>query len=753
MRARLLATAASAAVLFGAAPHRVPLTVYRAPSGTRPAGASTQRATDAVLPDGRIAAPVGTTIFVGTNPQGIALTPDDRYAIVSNDGASPGVVPRAGLLVAGDSLAVVDCATMRVVDVFHDPDDAFYAGVTAVRDPRNPAQTLVLASDGPHDAIRVFDLGENGVLSPETSIVLPLADAPGLAIDRHAFPSSIALSRDGRTAYVVESVGQIVAAIDIATRAVVDGAAVGLSPFPLAVANGRLYVLNAGLAAYRVLAHPVRTPTFGAPDVDPEGASSLATLPLDSNGSIDPNTDASFLRMDPIPDGIKTVGGIIPSALVARNDGRYAYAALSNVDRIAILSLRPQPRVVNGLDLRLFPNAPYGTQPSAEALSADDSHLYVALAGLNAVAVLNARDPERLHRLGLIPTGWYPSALALSRDGRFLYVTDAQGIAGWGMLQRIDLRRLPLGPATLLALRYNRTAAYARPNALVPPLRSLQRSDGIRHVIYISVGLDGIDTPNLRALASQFSLAENFYAPPLGPMALQMATAANVTLPVERDAALGDARAPLDGLGTDPNEYPRAGFIFNALARAGETFRDYGALERVSGYRDGFYTFDVPLLAALAGNTDPNYAAASSRDTDRELSLEFARDYGALAGEDRVPDFVYVRLPPSPGAEAQTDAALGEIVDTISHSPQWRSTALFVVSQGAAKSAAIVVSPYARHGFVDHEHLSTASVVKTEEEILGLPPLGIDDLLATDLMPCFTPAPNPAPFQALGLPP
>jgi len=54
----------------------------------------------------------------------------------------------------------------------------------------------------------------------------------------------------------------------------------------------------------------------------------------------------------------------------------------------------------------LFDRGPYGTQPTALALSRDASRLYVALSGLNAIAVIDARDPLHLHRLGLIPTGW-----------------------------------------------------------------------------------------------------------------------------------------------------------------------------------------------------------------------------------------------------------------------------------------------------------------------------------------------------------
>ncbi len=130
---------------------------------------------------------------------------------------------------------------------------------------------------------------------------------------------------------------------------------------------------------------------------------------------------------------------------------------MTNVDRIATVALRGTPRAVGGTELRLFDKGPYGTQPAALALSKDGSRLYVALAGLNAVAVIDARDPVHLHRLGLIPTGWYPTALALASDDRTLYVVNTKGYghdagftgdpaifadsnATWSTLQKVDLR-------------------------------------------------------------------------------------------------------------------------------------------------------------------------------------------------------------------------------------------------------------------------------------------------------------------------
>ena len=131
--------------------------------------------------------------------------------------------------------------------------------------------------------------------------------------------------------------------------------------------------------------------------------------------------------MDSAPDGARTVGGAHPTAVVTTANGAFAFVAMTNVDRVATVSLNGTPRVVGGTELRLFDKGPYGTQPSAIALSKDGSRLYVALAGLNSVAVIDARDPVHLHRLGLIPTGWYPTALALASDDRTLYIVNTKG--------------------------------------------------------------------------------------------------------------------------------------------------------------------------------------------------------------------------------------------------------------------------------------------------------------------------------------
>jgi len=664
---------------------------------------------------------------------------------------------------------------MKVVNEYRDPSASFFMGVAVARDPADPTRTLVLASDSNLGAVRVFDLGTAGELSPDTQVIqLPRSSAA------RAFPATIALAPDDRTAYVVDNLGNVVDAIDLASRTVQRSLPVGNFPLYVAAGSRGIIAAGTGLSSYAAAVPPAREPQFTQPAFDPAKSSSLTVFEASGTQIGDPAT----VRMDPAPDGTQIVGGAQPGAMVVSRNGEQAYVALGNVDRVAVVALSGAPQVVRGLDLRLYPGAPFGAEPSAEALSADGKRLYVALAGLNAVAVLDAQRPTR-YRYGLIPTAWYPTALALSRDGRYLYILNSKGVNGWGLLQRVDLKRTYLVRATLDALRYNRTPAVAKFDPVIPPLRSEKRSEAIDHVVYVAMGAlsydaifgdlidaagnphgngdaslnvyPGSTTPNLHALAQTYALADNFYASDANPdVAKVFASAGEATLYQQLVATAGAARAPLDDHGDDPEDYARAGYLFNALTRAGISFRDYGGLLRLSGYDGTHYTLDVPALAALNGNVDLSYSNPTL--TEEQRADEFVRDMQRYVQSDSMPSFTYVSLRGEKGraGAAEADRALGKIVDFVSHTPHWSSTAIFIVPDGAGsndhvnalRTFAIVVSPLARRGYVGETHLSMAGVLKTEEEIFGLQPLTLNDLLASDFAAFFTDAPSPEPYQA-----
>jgi DNA-binding beta-propeller fold protein YncE len=95
-----------------------------------------------------------------------------------------------------------------------------------------------------------------------------------------------------------------------------------------------------------------------------------------------------------------------PSALSV--SGSQLYVALAGSDRVAIVDALS--RKVTGYFRDSAPGAPpEGSTPNALAISADRKRLFIAEADNNAVSVFNLADGKLL---GRVPTDWYPTAIA-----------------------------------------------------------------------------------------------------------------------------------------------------------------------------------------------------------------------------------------------------------------------------------------------------------------------------------------------------
>ena len=190
------------------------------------------------------------------------------------------------------------------------------------------------------------------------------------------------------------------------------------------------------------------------------------------------------------------------------------------------------------------------------------------------------------------------------------------------------------------------------------------------------------------------------------------------------------------------------------------------------------YFLKNPVLAILGeknANGEPyldvNYPGYNFGISDQRRALEFNRDFDRMAAAGTLPQFIYLYQPndhtgpaattnisitggsPS-GAEliADGDTALGMVVKHIMGSTAYYNSAdgtgsaIFMTYDDAQsgrdhldphRTPMIVISPYAKPGFLGTRHYSTASIVKTEELLLGLPPNNYGDLLATDLRDMF----------------
>jgi phospholipase C len=108
-----------------------------------------------------------------------------------------------------------------------------------------------------------------------------------------------------------------------------------------------------------------------------------------------------------------------------------------------------------------------------------------------------------------------------------------------------------------------------------------------------------------------------------------------------------------------------------------------------------------------------------------------------------------------PGAPAQGPDWVASIVNAIGASPMWNSTAIFVswddwggfydhvpppqIDQMGLgfRVPVIVVSPYARNGYVSHVQHESGSMLHYIETVFGLPSLGTRDSVSDDFSDCF----------------
>jgi DNA-binding beta-propeller fold protein YncE len=230
-----------------------------------------------------------------------------------------------------------------------------------------------------------------------------------------------------------------------------------------------------------------------------------------------------------------------------------------------------------------------------------------------------------------------------------------------------------------------------------------------------------------------------------------------------------------------PETYLEAGSLWEHLAKHHISFRNYGEGVSSPGKYDGpglmptglREAVNMPMPEVLFENTSRSYATFNTNISDQYRFRQFQREFEIrfVNGKGSLPQFIYIWLPndhtakprPEDGYRyrasyvADNDLALGKLVELFSHSPFWKDMAIFVTeddAQGgrdhvdAHRSLLLVISPYARRG-VSHVHTSMASIIKTFDLIFGLPHLNQYDAAATDLSDMFTTTPDFRPFEAL----
>ena len=104
---------------------------------------------------------------------------------------------------------------------------------------------------------------------------------------------------------------------------------------------------------------------------------------------------------------------------------------------------------------------------------------------------------------------------------------------------------------------------------------------------------------------------------------------------------------------------------------------------------------------------------------------------------------------------AQNDAALGRVLEIISHSPIWKDSLVLVVEDDAqngpdhvdaTRTIAFAAGPYVKRGAVVSDRYDQLSLLRTIEMVLGLKPLNAAEQLAAPMFGIFTDKPDFTPF-------
>jgi DNA-binding beta-propeller fold protein YncE len=588
-------------------------------------------------------------------PATIALSPDGRYAAFLNQGYG---TQESGVR---QSIAILGLSNNQLRDF---PDDRLRG------DEKSTLQSYFLglgfSTDGKHVYASMGSAAENGIavytfadgeVAPERFITIPaqrLAPGKTVTLDSGknaagtatAYPAGFAVlsSTKGDRLLVANNLSDNVVLLDVTSGRILNSFDVSTSKYiPAAY-------------PYTVIANRTGTKAW----VSLWNDSTVAELDL-KNGKIKRRIDL-WHPADPVAPGTH------PTAMLLNRSEDTLYVAMANAgttkaDGVAAVDLErgvPQRCYRSALDS----NAEPGAASVAIALSADEKHLYAAVASLNAVAVFETKPIDQTSDLGVvespvgfIPTEWYPSALAFA--GNDLLIASAKGESSGpnsmkavvqtglhpnphpyiatligGSLQRLSLAEIDSNLTVYTRQVEDNNLVHAAPEKI----QFAGGQNPIRHVIYIlkenrtydqlfgdlgvgdgdpSLTMYGAEiTPNQHKLALQFGVLDNFYdsgdVSANGHLWSDASATSDYIEKIWPIIYRGSERPQDQGNSLEQGlplmDDPGTGFLWDNLAKHNFTYRIYGEM------LDAAWCRDEKVTSPREGTPSPISAACPSAD-------------------------------------------------------------------------------------------------------------------------------------------
>jgi YVTN family beta-propeller protein len=485
--------------------------------------------------------------------------------------------------------------------------------------------------------------------------------------------------------------------------------------------------------------------------------------------------------------------GASPNALVFSPDGKTLYAANGTQNAVAVLEFAPQRR-----ESRLTGLIPVGWFPGALAFDAGRKTLCVANIKGHAFeptpyAATGAPGFNSHQYTGSISIVPVPEKKDLERLSAVVYDNYRRE-----RIAQALLRPRPDQPARPVPERIGEPSALKH---VVYIIKENRTYDQVLGDIAAGNGDPALCifgdkvTPNQHKLVREFALLDNTYCSAiLSADGHQWSTTAFGTDYIERSFA-GWPRSYPDGMGendVDALAYAPSGFIWDNALKHGVSLWNFGEFTMHNcGWKDPAREGDpkwadywdeynngrgqviigsAPSLESLRPFSPTDTVGWNLDVPDVWRARYIADQVEAWDKAGRMPKLILVCLPddhtsgtkesmPTPEASvADNDLAFGRIVEAISHSSFWKETVIFGIEDdpqngwdhvSGYRTTAYCASPYTKRGAVISAQYNTTSILRTIEQILGLPPMNQFDATATPMFDCFTETPDFTPFDTV----
>jgi YVTN family beta-propeller protein len=485
--------------------------------------------------------------------------------------------------------------------------------------------------------------------------------------------------------------------------------------------------------------------------------------------------------------------GAQPNALAFDRSGRRLYVANGTQNAVAVVNFEPATKTsrVTGL-------IPVGWFPSAIQLEPQTRTLFVGnLKGIGAAKVFKAGEKIKLNSKDFFGT---ISCLPEPSQQQLIEMTK---------VSRQDMRY----PSVMDALLPARTGQPARPvpersgepsvfKHVVYVIKENRSYDQVLGDMPEGNGDTSLCTfgeqytPNQHKIAREFALLDNTYCSGIcSADGHQWTDSALANEYVERQLTSGSPRSYAGSKGSDAPDalaWASTGFIWDNLLAHGKTLRNYGEwMLSNAGWRDpkkkdkilwsdfwgAFHTNSEmvqlrsrAMIRTLRNHSDTNSVGWDLKVPDIMRASEFIRELHQFETNGGFPDLVILYLPndhtggeksdyPVPGSQvADNDLAMGLVVETLTRSRFWPETCLFAIEDdpqagwdhvSGYRTTCYVASPYTRRKRTISTQYNQVSLVRTIEQILGLPPMNQLDASATPMFDCFTDTCDLTPFTSV----